>query len=214
MNSALPPRIFPEPGDVKRVREGYAEALHAELKTIVERIPAEELAVQWDCATEVQDAYGSVPGLSPEGCVERNLGQFRRLSPLVPEAALLGFHLCFGTLGGWPRFTPDSMDCVVELANAVVQACGRRVDWVHIPVLDRDDDAFFAPLAALRVPGTRIYLGVIHHMEGFERRIAVARKFLPDFGVAAYCGFGRTPPEGLKEILHDHQRALQLVAAP
>ncbi len=212
VNSALPPRIFPELGDVERVREGFALALQAELKTIVERIPAEELAVQWDCATEVQDAYASIPGLPAEGRIERNLGQFRLLSPIVPEAALLGFHLCFGTLGGWPRFSPESLDAVVELANAIVEACGRRVDWVHIPVLDRDDDAFFAPLAGLRIPGTRIYLGAIHHMDGFERRIAAARKFLPEFGVAAYCGFGRTPPSGLPEILHDHQHALELMA--
>ena len=55
-------------------------------------------------------------------------------------------------------------------------------------------DPFFAPLKDLQPRGARVYLGVIHHMDGFKERIALARKFLPEFGLAAYCGFGRIPP--------------------
>ena len=55
-------------------------------------------------------------------------------------------------------------------------------------------DAFFAPLKNLKPRGARVYLGVIHHMDGFKERIALARKYLPEFGLAAYCGFGRVPP--------------------
>ena len=213
VNSALPPRIFPVAGDCEIIRAGYLQALVAEVRTIVERIPAEDLAIQWDCSTEVQDAYGAVPELPQEGRIERNAAQFRTLGPLVPEGALLGFHLCFGTLGGWPRFAPDSLDGVVDLANGIVEACGRRVDWLHIPVLDRDDDAFFAPLANLRPHGARVFLGAIHAMDGFASRVATARKYLADFGVAAYCGFGRTPPEGLPDILRDHLKAVELTRA-
>ncbi len=60
-------------------------------------------------------------------------------------------------------------------------------------MLDRSDDAFFAPLAKLRPGTTRIYLGVIHNMERFPERVATARRYLPDFGLAAYCGLGRVP---------------------
>lgn len=60
--SALPPRIFPDPADVAKVRPGFTEALAAEVGTIVKHIPNEDLAIQWDCATEVQDAYGAVAG--------------------------------------------------------------------------------------------------------------------------------------------------------
>ena len=70
--SALPPRVFPEPGDLAKVRPGYLEALAAELRTIVDRIPARDLAIQWDCSTEMQDAYGAVPGWPREGAVARN----------------------------------------------------------------------------------------------------------------------------------------------
>jgi hypothetical protein len=111
-------------------------------------------------------------------------------------------------LGGWPRFSPPDFGEAVNLANALIATAPRRVDWVHIPVLDRSDDAFFAPLANLRPGDTRIYLGVIHNMARFPERAATARKYLPDFGLAAYCGLGRTPPAQVPEILADHRAAL------
>jgi len=206
--SALPPRIFPDPADIDRVRPGYLDALRAELGTIVGKIPAKDLAIQWDCSTEMQDAYGAVPGYPRDGAVARNQEQFRALSPLVPEDALLGYHLCFGTLGGWPRFEPEDLSGAVAMANGFVEASRRRVDWLHIPVLDRTDDAFYAPLADLRPGGAKIYLGMIHNMDRFAERMAAARKYLPDFGVAAYCGMGRVPPAELPGVLADHLKAV------
>src|SRR5262249_48373105 len=153
---------------------------------IVEKIPAKELAIQWDCSTEIQDAYGGIQGYPMEGGVERSLSQVRNLSPHIPADVALGYHFCFGTLGGWPRFQPDHLGQAVKLANAFVAASGRKVDWIHLPVLDRSDDAFFAPLKELTPQGARVYLGAIHNMTGFEARIATARKFWPDFGLGAY----------------------------
>ena len=209
VNSAAPPRIFPTTGDMQIVRQGYLEAMRAELATIVAHIPAPDLAIQWDCATELQDAYGAIPELPPETMIERNAAPVRHLSPLIPEDALLGYHLCFGTLGGWPRFEPDDLNGAVTLANAFVEASGRRVDWLHIPVLDRSDDAFFAPLATLQPQGARVYLGLIHNMARFEAREAIARKYCGDFGVAAYCGFGREAPATMPNVLADHLTAIE-----
>ncbi len=210
VNSVLPPRIFSDVGDLEKVRPGYADALEAELGTIVARIPAADLAIQWDCTTELQDAYGRFPDLPAEGLIERNLEQFRRLGRAIPDAASLGYHLCFGTLGGWPRFAPDDLSGAVEMANAMIAETGRRVDWMHIPVLDRVDDAYFAPLAGLAPGTTRVYLGVIHNMERLEQRITAARKYLPEFGLAAYCGFGREKPSEMPGILEDHVTAAAL----
>ena len=210
VNSVLPPRIFLTPGDLDKIRPGYEAALAAELGNIVERIPHQDLAIQWDCSTELQDAYGAVPGLSPDGAIERNLGQIRRLAPLIPEGAALGYHLCFGTLGGWPRFSPDDLGQAVALANGIIEASGRRVDWMHIPALERTDDAFYAPLSRLRLQATPIYLGLVHHMDTFEQRLRAARKYLPEFGVAAYCGFGRLPATDMPAVLADHKRALEV----
>ena len=210
VNSVLPPRIFPNRDDLDRIRPGYEAATRAEIQTIVEIIPAGELAIQWDCSTEVQDAYGSIPGFPLAGSIERNLTEVRNLSPHIPAEVALGYHFCFGTLGGWPRFQPDDLGQAVELANAFITASGRRVDWIHIPVLDRGDDGFFAPLSNLKPQGARVYLGAIHNMERFGKRIATARKYLPDFGLGAYCGFGRLPPAELSVILADHLKAVEI----
>jgi hypothetical protein len=60
------------------------------------------------------------------------------------------------------------------------------------------------------VKGARVYLGAIHNMATLQARLDIARKFLPDFGLAAYCGFGRTPPAELPQILRDHLTALRI----
>lgn len=212
VNSVLPPRIFPDRDDLDKIRPGYEAATRAEIATIVDKIPAEELAIQWDCSTEVQDSYGSIAGFPLDGAIERNLVEVRNLAPGIPSGVALGYHFCFGTLGGWPRFQPDDLGQAVKLANAFVAASGRRVDWIHIPVLDRSDDAFLAPLEDLKPRGARVYLGAIHNMARFEERIAAARKYLPDFGLGAYCGFGRLPVSELPSILADHLRAVELAA--
>ncbi|HZD92224.1 MAG TPA: hypothetical protein VE224_19180 [Pseudolabrys sp.] len=212
VNSVLPPRIFPNRGDLDRIRPGYEAATRAEIAMIVEKIPPQELAIQWDCATETQDAYGSVAGFPAEGAIERNVAEIRNLSPHIPSGVSLGYHFCFGTLGGWPRFQPDDLGQAVKLANAFVAASGRRVDWIHLPVLDRSDDAFFAPLRDLAPQGARVYLGAIHNMERFKPRVATARKYLPDFGLGAYCGFGRLPVSELPSILQGHLAAIEMAA--
>ena len=212
VNSVLPPRIFPNQEDLAKIRPGYTAATQAEIATIIAKIPNDELALQWDCSTELQDAYGSIPGYPIEGAIERNLDEVRTLSPQIPGAVALGFHFCFGTLGGWPRFIPDDLGQAVRLANAFVAASGRRVDWIHLPVLDRGD-AFFAPLAQLEPQGAKVYLGAIHNMDTFAKRLAIARKFLSDFGLSAYCGFGRLPPSDLQVILADHLKAVEIAAS-
>jgi len=209
VNSALPPRLFPDHADLVRIRPGFTEALAAEAGMICRKIPHDDLAIQWDCSTEVQDAYGAVPGYSAEGAIERNTAQFRALSPRIPERVELGYHFCFGTLGGWPRFAPADLSATVQLANATIEASGRRVDCVHIPVLPDVKESFFAPLKDLRPRGARVYLGVVHHMEGFKERIALARKYLPEFGLAAYCGFGRIPPADMPAVLNEHLQAIK-----
>jgi hypothetical protein len=210
VNSTCAIRTFPTPGDLDKVRPGYTEALRAEVAKIVEKIPASELAIQWDLAREITEVNGGIPGVPIEGAIERNLEQVRALSPHIPEEVELGYHFCFGTMGGWPRFAPKDLGQTVKFANAVAGASGRRVDWIHIPLLDRIDDAFVAPLLDLKPRGARVYLGAVHNMERFEERIAKARKYLSDFGVGAYCGLGRTPASEVPRVLEDHIKATQI----
>ena len=61
--------------------------------------------------------------------------------------------------------------------------------------INRDDDAFYAPLEGLKLPpGTELYLGLVHTQDGVEgthRRIATAEKFVREFGIASECGVSR-----------------------
>ena len=210
VNSVVRPLYFSDAADLDKIRPGFEAALAAEVAVIVQRIPARDLAIQWDCAWELSAVYGGPHIAAKEADIETHVAPIRRLSALLPPDAALGFHFCFGTFGGWPAFTPPDLGRAVDLINASVVAAGRRTDWIHIPALNRIDSGFYAPLARLNTGGARIYLGMIHSMDTLAQRLATVRELVPNFGLAAYCGFGRTPPEQLPQILEDHLEALAI----
>jgi hypothetical protein len=208
VNSVVRPMYFPNTGDVDKIRPGFEEALAAEIDVIIQRIPAKDLAIQWDCAWELLAVYGEAG--SKEADVETHVAPIRRLSAKLPNDVALGFHFCFGTFGGWPAFAPKDLGRAADLINAVFKNTPRRIDWIHIPTLDRSDGDFYAPLAGIDQSATRTYLGMIHSMDSLAQRLDVARKFVPEFGLAAYCGFGRIAPDRLPQILGDHLKALEI----
>ena len=214
VNSVVTKGIFPVAGDVEKVRPGYEEALAAEIMTIVRKLPADDIALQWDCSWEVTDVYSATNEMDRRSAVDRNIGQISRLSRLVPENIQLGIHLCFGTFGGWPRFSPDNLGATIELANAAIANAGRRLDWIHIPTLNTTNEDFYEPLKNLRPREARVYLGLIHSMDTFAKRLGIARKYISDFGVAAFCGFGREPASSLPSIIQDHLNAVDIMKAP
>ena len=79
-----------------------------------------------------------------------------------------------------------------------------------MPVVPNPDDAFLAPLRNLNIGDARVFLGLVHPqdgMEGAQRRIDLAKKYLKDFGIGAVCGFGRENPRELGNILEVHKAA-------
>ena len=222
--------FFPDPEDHARIVPGFTAALRAEVAKIIELIPPEDLAIQWDLAVENRYIEAA---LEREGIVgakreaERLMVPAQKLSPHIPERVALGYHSCFGTLNGWPSRQPRDLTGSVILLNAAAAASGRRVDFVHMPTLGSAEDVFFAPLQDLDVGDARIYLGAIHHMhgaDGLRGQLRAARRYLPQFGIAAPCGFGRVPerpgrfltqkgsdvpPDYLEIILRDHVAAVE-----
>ncbi len=137
------------------------------------------------------------------------------LVPRIPADVMLGYHLCFGTLGGWPMHRPKSLGSCVALARVVLEASQRTVDYIHMPVLDGADDSYFAPLKSFKAPDTKIYLGVIHHMDDraeFTRLVSAAARSIADFGIAAPCGFGREPRPAAG-LLKEHVDAMAALRA-
>jgi hypothetical protein len=101
---------------------------------------------------------------------------------------------------------PKDTSLLVHVANAIVAAAPRPVHWIHMPVpIERDDDAYFAPLGGLQFPETtRLFLGLVHWQDGVpgaQRRIAAAAKYVRGFGVATECGMGRRPRAVIPNLL-------------
>jgi hypothetical protein len=220
---------FPDPADHPRIVPGFNEALAAEVKKMVEKIPPSDLAIQWDLAVENRYVEATLlkDGLrAAQKEAEHLMAPCLDILPHIPRDVPIGYHTCFGTLNGWPSRQPNDLTGSVVLINAAAAASERPVDFVHIPTLGTSEDEFFKPLSQLRLGNARVYLGLIHHLNGFHVRdqILAARKHLVDFGIAAPCGFGRAPErpgrlltdEGysaprdyLNGILKDHMAAIE-----
>lgn len=190
--------------------EVYERAMHATIRRILEEIPAAELAIQYDVCQEVLVFENYFPG-RPADYKREVFEGLARLGNLVPEAAELGYHLCYGSPADEHLVQPKDAGVLVELMNGIGEGVRRRIDFLHIPVpKERTDDAFFAPLRDWRRRvETRLYLGLIHHAdpEGDRKRIEVARRHVPEFGIGSECGWGRTDPARLPGLLDAHARA-------
>ncbi len=215
LTGSIVEHYFREPADYPIVKPAYEQALRDEIAKMCEKIPPADLAIQWDACSEILDLEGYYDWTPKDDKFERLISPCERLTPAIPPEAMVGYHFCYGTLGGWPIVPIKSLDLCVRLANASVARSGRRVDFVHIPApQDRTDEAFYAPLKNLKLGDTKLYLGLIHHtdnLDGFKKRLAAARKFASDFGVASVCGYGRRPPAELAAALKAHREAAEVM---
>src|SRR5712691_5518267 len=154
----------------------YEARLLAELDQILREVPHDQLAIQWDTNFE----FGMLEGVFPVWFADVKGGILERLLRLarhVPADVELGYHFCYG-------------------------------DVQHRHFKEPADERYYAPLADLRLRAeTELYLGLVHHtdgVEGTERRMDTARRFVGDFGVATECGWGRRPPATIPELLRIH----------
>jgi hypothetical protein len=129
----------------------------------------------------------------------------------------MGLHLCYGNPGGKHVIEPADTGLMTEFANAIFAVVRRPITWLHMPVpKNRDDDAYFAPLAGLRLPaGTEFYLGLVHLSDGLEgtrRRMEAAKRHAPPFGVGWECGLRAFPVETIPHMLALHKAAADLLS--
>ena len=147
--------------DQAAVEPAYEAAMTIELERILEGIPHDQLALQWDTNFEFGMLEGDLPVWFPDvqgGVLERLV----RVSRLVPPDVELGFHFCEGHDEQAPRRHRD-MARMVEMANALGAGLDRPLNWVHMPLARDAVEADFArPLRDLRLqPQTELYLGVL-----------------------------------------------------
>jgi hypothetical protein len=220
--SAVDP-FAPDQRDRELMEAAYRDAIDRNIQEMLDHIPVEELVIQYDAAWEICDVaigdenyYPFWPQRTTAEKIDHHLGLLRGLAAVVPPDVALGYHWCYGTAGGWPMVAMEDLSLCVDLANRAVAEAPRKVDYIHMPVAETADDAFYAPLADLNVGDTRIFLGLVHFheedTETFEARVATAHRYLPDFGIAAVCGYGREDPEKAGDIFALHRACADLLS--
>lgn len=196
------------PRDQEVVEQAYEHQLLEELDGMLDVIPPDELAIQWDTAVEFAILEGLLPSFLPNpeaDIIERLV----RLGSRVPVGVETGYHLCYGDVEHQHFVEPADTTKLVNVANGVCAGTTRAVNWMHMPVpRGRQDEAYYAPLRDLRLQQeTEFYLGLVHLTDGTDgtnKRIAAAQAAVGDFGVATECGFGRRPAETIPALLDVH----------
>ena len=134
----------------------------------------------------------------------------------VPATIELGYHLCYGSPADDHVIQPKDAGIMVEIVNAVSTGVRRPIQFFHLPVpKPRTDDAYFAPLAGLKLrPETELYLGLVHRddMAGNTARLAAARSHVRVDGVATECGMARGDPARFPELLAAHAKTAELAS--
>src|SRR5690242_12570574 len=191
------------PGDRARLLPPLTQHFIGEVQQMAKVIPNDRLAIQWDVCQEVL-AWEGYYDQGPVDVHTESIDVLRAIGDGVPASVELGYHLCYGSPADEHLVLPRDMGVMVEITNGIVAGVKRPIDFVHLPVIkSRTDDAFFAPLAGLRLaPVTELYLGLIHYDDpaGDVARLAAARRHGRVDGVATECGMARGDPARLPSL--------------
>jgi len=191
----------------------YNEALKREIDKIAALLPHDQIAIQFDVASAVfarlQRGEPSSYGRTRAEMLSLFANILTSLANRVPADMELLFHFCYGDSNHRHVVEPVDMSDMVDVANRLCADVGRTIQLIHMPVpRDRSDDAYFGPLAQLRLkPETELSLGLVHYTDGVagtRKRLAAAERHANRFSIATECGFGRRPPETIPELLRIH----------
>jgi hypothetical protein len=196
----------------------YRAALYAELQRVLDGIPHDSLAIQWDTAVEFifieqsgyEERYGGAYAAWFTDVWPFVIGNAVEQAEHVPFDVEVGFHLCYGDAGEKHFTEPKDTANLVKFAQLLVDAAPRPINWIHLPVpIERSDDDYYLPLESLTLPEeTELYLGLVHREdgpEGAERRIVTASRHVRSYGVATECGCGRAPEDQMLPLLETHR---------
>jgi methionine synthase II (cobalamin-independent) len=201
--------------DLQRaIDASFNDAVLREIDKIAANIPHDQLAIQLDIASAVfarlERAQPSPYGRDKAEMQETFAGIVVRLADRVPADVDLMFHFCYGDAGHKHVVEPTDMGDMVAFANRLARQVRRPIQLLHMPVpRDRNDDAYFAPLARLALaPQTEICLGLVHYTDGVDgtmTRLRTAEKHIARFAIATECGFGRRDPATIPALLRIHR---------
>lgn len=204
------------------VAAAYEKRLQESVRAIQESITPKDLAIQWDLPTELATIEGWFA--NPYAGFEPIFAATARLAGWLHDDTELTFHLCYGdskfgaspfmgdppdddaAARGGRHVLPRDATAITTLANGLSRHVGRRIDAIQAATVAAwTRRAHWRPLADLALePTTEVYLGLVHAEDGAKgarARAALAREFLPDFGLSTECGLGRHSAEQLTAVL-------------
>jgi len=199
------------PAALPAVEAAYERAMLAEIAALCRHISHRDLCIQWDVCNEMVIWDGQPSDAVPAGVPRQALiERMQRLCATIPQDVELGLHLCYGDFGARHFVEPKDAAQMVDFANALTRAIAHKLAYIHMPVpIGRDDDMFHRPLRDLKLgEETELFLGVVHAKDGVEgarSRIAAARRYAPEFGIATECGMARArSEETVRTLLQIH----------
>ncbi len=122
--------------DRPRIEPVYARALFRELDQILDAIPHDDLAIQWDWALEfcLIEGSGYWGPIAPwwddlwQGLADRAADQLGR----IPADVEVGVHLCYGDIGETHFTEPTDAGNLVRVANVVAAAADCEINLGYI----------------------------------------------------------------------------------
>ena len=191
----------------------YEKSFVIDVNKILDVIPHNSLAIQWDVCQEILIFNNYFPNRS-ENYKDEVFSQLARIGNIIPADVELGYHMCYGSPGDDHVVKPKDFSMSVEFSNGIFDYIDRSVEFIHLPgTYGQPGSEFYEPLKDLEMPqNCEIYLGLIFFddIEGDSKRIASAREVLPNFGLSTVCGWGRGNPERVKSLLTSHKMSFNL----
>jgi hypothetical protein len=216
----------------------FSEQVRASVREVQDVVAHDQLTIQWDCVAEtaVWEGRGAPP---PEFATREfvasslvDIGQW------VDEDVELGYHLCYGdpkgrnaktvsnmkqsgldvdeagitdTRFGRP-YTPDNMETLAGISNAILDGLARPVHYVHVPAVEAAgspvDPERVRPIGDVHLRDeTVLFLGVVDVDQGVEAALARVQAIspsVPRFGISTECGIGRVAD-------HEFARAIEVM---
>jgi hypothetical protein len=200
--------------DQDALEPSYERALFADLARLLDALPHDEIAVQWDVAVEfgiLEGGFGGSATQDFDALVRRLVTAVEQVPADVP----VGVHLCYGDYEHSHFREPESLATQVRFLNALAAGASRPVDFVAftVPQYQRDP-SYFAPLADLRVPASTAlaFALVPYHPDRQEAGTTEAQVALIDeqlagreWGVCTECGMGRVDRDDVLGLLDLHR---------
>ena len=205
--------------DQDRLEPSYERALLADLDRLLDALPYDHVAVQWDVAVEFGHLEAAYPGAKGMDAIVDRLA---RDVDHVPADVPVGLHLCYGDYHHQHFQEPESLAMQVEVVNNTTAAASRPIDFFSftVPQYQRNP-AYFEPLASLAsLPATELYFALVpYHPEDQPEGTTAEQVRLIDghlgdrpWGICTECGMGRVEREDIPTLLDLHREILATYA--